>query len=97
VLLHAAHQELTRTASSDDVEQFSAAARAAYVNLVEEARWFSPLRPALDAYFAAAQEPVSGNVGLRLFKGEHSIVATEPSAVPSGAPSLRIISSNTKH
>lgn len=97
VLLHAAHRDLTRLVSSADVEQFSAAARAAYVSLVEDARWFSPLRPALDAYFTAVQDPVNGYVRLRLFKGEHSIVATEPSPAPGGAQALRIIPSQTRH
>ena len=97
VLLHAAHRDLTRLASTAEVEEFSTAARSEYIGLVEEAGWFSPLRTALDAYFTAAQEPVNGHVRLRLFKGEHAIVSAEPSTPPSGAQPLRIVSSNTKH
>jgi argininosuccinate synthase len=97
VLLHAAHRELTRAASAADVERFSAAARAAYVDLVEDGRWFSPLRPVLDAFFTAVQDPVSGIVRLQLLKGEHSIVATEPSPVSGAAHPLRIVSSQTRH
>jgi argininosuccinate synthase len=98
VLLHAAHRDLTRAASTPEVEQFSAQARTAYVDLVERAQWFSPLRSALDAYFTAVQEPVTGQVRLRLLKGEHAIVATNAVAsVPASAQSLRIVSSQTRH
>ena len=55
VLLHAAHRELVRAASTPELEQFSASATATYTALVEGARWFTALRAALDAYFAAAQ------------------------------------------
>jgi len=77
VLLHTAHCELTRVASSPDVEQFSAAARLAYVDLIEGARWFSPLREGLDAYFGVVQARVNGHVRLRLFKGEYSTITAE--------------------
>lgn len=97
VLLHAAHRELTRVVSASDVEQFSGDARAAYVSLVEDARWFSPLRQALDAYFTAVQDPVNGYVRMRLLKGEHSIVATEPSSPPGSARALRMAPSHTRH
>jgi argininosuccinate synthase len=96
LVLHAAHRELTRVASPADVERFSAHARAAYVELVEEAQWFSPLRAGLDAYFAAAQEPVSGLVRLHLLEGAYSIVATDVSHAPVGAQMLRVVSS-AKH
>ncbi len=98
VLLHAAHRELTRQVSDDAVARFSDAARAAYVDLVEQARWYSPLRSALDAYFSSVQDPVTGDVRLRLFKGEHAIVSADPSPAPRGAQQLRIVSSNaTRH
>jgi argininosuccinate synthase len=80
VLLHHAHRDLTRAASTPELEQFSEVARRSYVRAVEAGRWFSPLREALDAYFAAAQCHVSGRVRLRLHEGEHATIATEVSA-----------------
>jgi argininosuccinate synthase len=79
VLLHHAHHDLTVAASPDDLEHFSQAARPSYVHAVETGAWFSPLREALDAYFTAAQSRVTGQVRLRLHKGEHATIATDVS------------------
>ena len=83
VLLHAAHRELTHAAVAPDVEQFSWSVTAAYIDMLEHARWFSPLRDALDGYIAVAQTPVSGRVRLRLLKGTASTVATELTQSPA--------------
>jgi argininosuccinate synthase len=97
VLLHAAHRELTRVASPAELEQFSVGATAAYVDLVEGSRWFSPLREALDAYFSSAQARVNGHVRLRLLKGEHATINSELSR-PAAEPSvLRLVPSSTQH
>ena len=77
LVLHAAHRDLTHAAVTPEVEQFSAAVRAAYVDVIERAQWFSPLRDALDGYLAAAQTPVSGRVRMRFFTGAASTVTTE--------------------
>jgi argininosuccinate synthase len=94
VLLHAAHRELTR-AAVPDAGPFSQAATAAYVDAIEQARWFSPLREALDAYFLALQSRVNGHVRLRLSRDNHSIITTKL-AQPSSksAASHRVLSSH---
>jgi argininosuccinate synthase len=96
VLLHAAHRELTRTALPAEAAQFSADASAAYAGLIEGARWFSPLREALDAFFGAMQARVNGQVRLRLFKGEHATIASELSQ-PAPTPLLRLVPSSAQH
>ena len=40
-----------------------------YADLVYNGLWFSPLKRALDAFVEATQEPVSGEVRLKLYKG----------------------------
>ena len=40
-----------------------------YADLVYNGQWFTPLREALDAFVDATQEPVSGRVRLKLYKG----------------------------
>jgi argininosuccinate synthase len=40
-----------------------------YAEMVYNGLWFTPLRESLDAFFARVSEPVSGQVTLRLFKG----------------------------
>jgi len=98
VLLHAAHAGLTEVAISPDVRQFSAAARLAYVDLVEKAHWFSPLREGLDAYFSAVQAHVNGRVRLRLFKGEYSTMTSELMQVPSDTTTaLRLVPLSVQH
>jgi argininosuccinate synthase len=95
VLLHTAHAELTREATSPDVAAFSAAACLAYVDLIEGARWFSPVREGLDAYFDVVQARVNGHVRLRLFKGEYSTVISEVAQAPADTTALRLVRSLT--
>lgn len=97
VLLHAAHRELTRVALAPEVARFSATATLAYVELVEASRWFSPLRPALDAYFASVQSLANGHVRLRLVKGEYATIACELVRLPTLSPALRLVPSPTPH
>jgi argininosuccinate synthase len=96
VLLHAAHRALARAAASDDLEQFSRMATAAFVAVVEQSRWFSPLREALDAYFAAAQARVHGHVRMRLSQGAFSTISTEL-APPAEASLRHLVPSSTQH
>ncbi|MEZ5964980.1 MAG: argininosuccinate synthase [Planctomycetota bacterium] len=41
-----------------------------YADVVYTGRWFHPLREAMDALFADVTKPVSGEVDVRLFKGQ---------------------------
>jgi argininosuccinate synthase len=97
VLLHVAHRDLVRAWSAPELAQFSASATAAYTSAVEGARWFTPLRVALDAYFAAAQVNLNGHVRLRLFKGEYCTLLTELVRLPATAPAPRTVHSETQH
>ena len=97
VLLHAAHRELTRAASGDELRAHSEDATARYVRLVEEARWFSPLREGLDAYFSSVQSRVNGHVRLRVFRGEHSTITTELSGPPRHPQPVPVVPSSAQH
>jgi argininosuccinate synthase len=46
-----------------------------YADLVYTGRWFAPLREALDTFFYAASRHVTGEVQVRLFKGQATAVA----------------------
>ncbi len=82
VLLHASHRALTRAAAAPDVLRLGDILGAEYASLIDEGRWFSPLRPALDAFVQAAQAPVSGCVRLSLFRGTHETIGVELSQPP---------------
>jgi argininosuccinate synthase len=44
-----------------------------YAKLVYDGRWFAPLRQALDAFVNKTQEVVTGEVTLKLYKGNISL------------------------
>jgi argininosuccinate synthase len=74
VVLHAAHAELLKLATSKDANKFSRKVSRQYADLVERGLWFSPLRDALDAFVDKAQERVTGAIRLKLFKSDCRIV-----------------------
>jgi argininosuccinate synthase len=51
--------------------------------------WFTPLREALDAFFEKTSEPVTGEVTLRLYKGNIEAVSRKS---PNSLYSLNIAS-----
>jgi argininosuccinate synthase len=64
-----------------DSERFLRLAAQEYADIIAGGRWFTPLREALDAFVDKVQEPVTGVVRLKLFKGRCEIVG-EASATP---------------
>jgi argininosuccinate synthase len=68
-VLEAARQQLEQVALPESFQEPAALVRAQTRALVDRGRWTGLTRAALDAFFAAAQERVSGSVTLKLFKG----------------------------
>jgi argininosuccinate synthase len=64
-----AHRELEALCLDRETAHFSQMLSLRYAELVYYGLWFTQLREALDAYFTAAQERVTGTVGLQLYKG----------------------------
>jgi argininosuccinate synthase len=60
-----------------------------YAEMVYNGLWFTPLREALDAFFASVSEPVAGEVTMRLFKGNLEPVSRKS---PNSLYSLNIAS-----
>ncbi|MCA8951895.1 MAG: argininosuccinate synthase, partial [Planctomycetes bacterium] len=48
-----------------------------YADIVYTGRWFHPARAALDALFLTATKCVTGEVRVRLFKGQATAIAAE--------------------
>jgi argininosuccinate synthase len=48
-----------------------------YADIVYTGRWFAPLRESLDAFFARATEPVTGEVHVKLFKGQATALSAK--------------------
>jgi argininosuccinate synthase len=72
-LLVTAHRELEALALDRETSHFQQALAVRYAELVYYGLWFSPLRAALDGFFSASQQRVTGAVGLRLWKGTMSV------------------------
>ncbi|MEJ5241475.1 MAG: argininosuccinate synthase [Anaerolineales bacterium] len=68
-ILSYAHRELESLTLDRETMHFKDMLAIRYAELVYYGLWFSPLREALDAFFAATQGPVSGTVRLKLYKG----------------------------
>lgn len=68
-ILIAAHQELEALCLDRDTLHFKEIIAHRYAELVYYGQWFTPLREALDQFINKTQEPVSGTVKLKLYKG----------------------------
>jgi len=68
-LITTAHRELESLCLDRQTRQQKDIFAITYAQLVYEGHWFTPLREAMDAFFAKTQETVTGSVTFRLFKG----------------------------
>ncbi len=72
-LLVTAHRELETLCLDRETAHYSEMLSLRYAELVYYGLWFTPQREALDAYFTAAQQRVTGTVGLKLYKGNVTV------------------------
>ena len=72
-LLVTAHRELEALCLDRETAHYSEMLSLRYAELVYYGLWFTPQRQALDAYFTAAQQRVTGTVGLKLYKGNVTV------------------------
>jgi argininosuccinate synthase len=68
-ILLAAHRELESLTLDKETLHFKDLVALKYAELVYNGQWFSPLREALDAFVDNTQGPVTGEVRLKLYKG----------------------------
>src|SRR5918995_1669438 len=84
-ILLTAHQELERLVGTIHQNQFKPALDQKWGYLVYAGLWWEPLRTDLDAYMDAVNAQVTGEIGLRLFKGSVRVVTrSSPNAVYDG-------------
>lgn len=74
-ILYAAHQALEEIVLDKDLLHFKDLLSQKYGELVYEGLWFSPLRGALDKFFQHTQQKVTGQVRLKLVKGNLLIIS----------------------
>ncbi|NCA66427.1 MAG: argininosuccinate synthase, partial [Clostridia bacterium] len=68
-ILYRAHQVLETLCLDRDTQHYKAILSDQYAELVYFGKWFTPLREALDAFVNKTQENVTGEVKLKLYKG----------------------------
>lgn len=73
ILLHA-HKELETMTLTREVSQFKASFEQEYARLIYNGLWFSPLKAALDAFIGESQRYVTGDVRVKLYKGNYQAV-----------------------
>jgi argininosuccinate synthase len=72
-LLVTAHRELETLCLDRETAHYAEMLSLRYAELVYYGAWFTPQREALDAFFAQAQQRVTGTVGLKLYKGNVTV------------------------
>jgi argininosuccinate synthase len=72
-ILYTAHSELESITLDRDTQHYKDVVAQRYAELVYFGQWFSPLREAMDAFFASTQKVVTGTVKLKLYKGNLTI------------------------
>lgn len=74
-LIYLAHRELEALTLDGRTLHYKQRLALDYAEMVYAGLWFTPLREALDAFFAATSQTVTGEVTLRLYKGNVSPVS----------------------
>jgi argininosuccinate synthase len=74
LVLIQAHRDLESLVLTADVSHYKRGIEETYSQLVYNGLWYSPLKTALDAFINKTQERVSGNVRVKLFKGNATVV-----------------------
>ena len=81
-----AHQDLERLVCTIHQNQFKPELERQWAYLVYAGLWWEPLRADLDAYMEHVSERVTGEIGVRLFKGSARVVTrASPNAVYDAA------------
>ena len=76
VLIHA-HRDLESLTLTADITQYKRGIEQTYGELIYRGLWYSPLKSALDAFIQNTQERVTGEVRVKLFKGNAVIVGRQ--------------------
>ena len=71
----AAHRDLEKLVSTIHQNNFKATLERHWAYLCYAGLWHEPLRADLDAYMSSANEHVSGEIGVKLFKGMATVVS----------------------
>ena len=77
LVLIQAHCDLESLTLTADITQYKRGIEQTYGELIYRGLWYSPLKEALDGFIQKTQERVSGEVRIKLFKGNAIIVGRQ--------------------
>ena len=77
LVLIQAHRDLESLTLTGDVTQYKRGIEQSYGELIYRGLWYSPLKLALDGFIQQTQERVTGEVRIKLFKGNAVIVGRQ--------------------
>lgn len=76
-ILYKAHGALEKLILDRDTMSYKNMVAQKYAQLVYDGLWYTPLREAIDAFVNVSQEPVTGTVRVKLYKGSCTPVASK--------------------
>jgi argininosuccinate synthase len=79
VILHQAHNEMEKLVFSRDLYEFKKIISQEYSRIVYFGKWFSHIRECFDSFVETSQEFVTGEIKLKLFKGNVNTVGRRSS------------------
>ena len=68
-ILYAAHTKLEEITLDKETQHYKAQLALKFADLVYNGQWYTPLRKAMTAFVTSTQETVTGDVKLKLYKG----------------------------
>ena len=68
-ILYAAHNKLEEICLDKDTQHYKSVLAIKFAELVYDGKWYTPLREALSAFVDSTQQYVTGDVKLKLYKG----------------------------
>jgi argininosuccinate synthase len=74
-VLYKAHTALEEMVLDRSVREYKSMLASRYSQLVYDGLWFTPLREAIDAFVDRTQESVTGEVRLRMYKGNVTVTS----------------------
>lgn len=74
LILINAHKELEFLTLTREVTQFKTQVEQQMAKIIYEGLWYSPIKPALDAFINETQKTVTGTIRVKLHKGNHTVV-----------------------
>ncbi|MDN3017672.1 argininosuccinate synthase [Paenibacillus sp. BSR1-1] len=74
LILINAHKELEFLTLTREVTQFKTQVEQQMAKIIYEGLWYSPIKPALDAFINETQKTVTGTIRVKLHKGSHTVV-----------------------